>query len=115
MPRKRLTPEQSEPFHSLFTEFCENANRSGLDRRSWRDFYRLIIATHRRNRPVPLYRLRALLQEAEFSEYFRDRLSSVYETGWDLLECLPESEMRRWRREGAAKRRAERKAQRAPK
>jgi len=94
-----LKPKLSECAARLFQYFVNYANKTFLSRVSWRHFYDLIIYCHRRNEYLNYEGLEYLLKEAGFNDYYCEKLCSIFEHGWDLLDQLPESKLRAWRKE----------------
>jgi hypothetical protein len=93
-----LGPKLSECAARLFQHFVYYANKTFLSRISWRHFYDFIIYCHRRNEYLSYKELEYLLKEAGFNDYYCEKLCSIFEHGWDLLEQLPESKLRAWRK-----------------
>jgi hypothetical protein len=94
----QLTPKLSQYPAKLFDYFTTNANKSFLGRRSWRDFYKFIICCHRRNEYVSSDELKFLLRQVGFEEYYCEKLYMIFEHGWEILEELPDSKLKAWRR-----------------
>jgi hypothetical protein len=69
-----------------------------LSHASWEHFYSFIISCYYRNGYVAGEDLEYLLAEAGFGEYYREKLCTVFEHGWRLLDQLPENQLRAWKR-----------------
>lgn len=94
----QLIPKLSKYPAQLFDYFTTNANKSFLSRRGWRDFYKFIICCHRRNEYISSDELKFLLRQAGFGEYYCEKLYMIFEHGWGILEELPDSKLKAWRR-----------------
>lgn len=106
--KEQLRPKLSHYPAQLFHHFVDNANKSFLSQKSWRDFYKLIICCHRRNEYLTWDDVEFLLKEAGFGDYYCERLYTIFEHGWGILEELPESKLRAWRRQMREQERRER-------
>lgn len=93
-----LRPKLSKCAARIFQYFVNYANKTFLSRISWRHYYDFIIYCHRRNEYLSNEELEYLLKEAGFNDYYCENLCSIFEHGWDLLEQLPESKLRAWRK-----------------
>jgi len=93
-----LRPKLSECAARIFQYFVNYANKTFLSRISWRHFYDFIIYCHRKNEYLSNEELEYLLKEAGFNDYYCENLCSIFEHGWDLLEQLPKSKLRAWRK-----------------
>jgi hypothetical protein len=78
----------------LFQHFVNYANKTHLSRINWKHFYDFIICCHGRYEYFSYEELEYLLKEAGFNGYYCEKLCSIFEHGWDLLEQLPESQLR---------------------
>jgi hypothetical protein len=93
-----LRPKLSECVARIFQYFVNYANKTFLSRISWRHFYDFIIYCHRKNEYLSNEELEYLLKEVGFNDYYCENLCSIFEHGWHLLEQLPESKLRHWRK-----------------
>lgn len=93
-----LRPKLSECAARLFQYFVRYANKTLLNIISRRHFYDLIIYCHQRNEYLSYEELEYLLKEAGFNDYYCEKLCSLFEHGWDLLDQLPESKLRAQRK-----------------
>ena len=96
--KEKLEPKLSEIAERLFQRFIKYANKTFLGQYSWIHFYEFIIWCHRRNERLSSKELEYLLKKAEFNDFYCEKLCSVFKHGWDLLEQLPESKERAWRK-----------------
>ncbi|MBN1805112.1 MAG: hypothetical protein JW837_07675 [Sedimentisphaerales bacterium] len=93
-----LEPKLSECAARLFKHFVDYANKTFLSRYSWVHFYEFIIYCHCRNERLGSKELEYLLKKAEFNDFYCEKLCSIFDHGWDLLEQLPESKLRAFRK-----------------
>lgn len=96
--KEQLIPKLSKYPERFFNQFLEYANRTFLSQLSWRHYYSFIICCHRRNEYLGLEEFTYLLKKAGFNDYYCDKLYSIFEHGWGILEQLPESKERAWRK-----------------
>ena len=96
--KQQITPKLSKYPERLFNRFVKYANRSFLSQRSWRHYYTFIICCHWRNEYLGSGEIAYLLKNAGFNDYYCDKLYSIFEHGWGILEQLPESKERAWRK-----------------
>jgi len=94
-----LKPTLSECAVRIFQHFVQYANKTFLSTISWGHFYDFIICCHRTNEYLSNEELEYLLKDAGFNDYYCETLCSIFRHGWDLLEQLPESKLRAWRKE----------------
>lgn len=93
-----LEPKLSERAARSFRRFANYANKSFLSQDSWIHFYEFIICCHKRNEGLSFEELEYLLKKDGFNDFYCEKLCSIFEHGWDLLEQLPESKLRAWRK-----------------
>ena len=96
--KDQITPKLSKHPESFFNHFLEYANRTFLSQPSWRHYYSFIICCHSRNQYLGSEEITYLLKNAGFNDYYCDKLYSIFEHGWGILEQLPESKRRAWRK-----------------
>jgi len=96
--KNSLEPKLSEHAARLFRRFVNYANKSFLSQYSWIHFYEFIICFHHHNEWLIFEELEYLLKKAGFNDYYSKELCSIFEHGWYLLEQLPESKLRAWRK-----------------
>jgi len=96
--KDRLEPRLSEAASKLFQRFVNYANKTFLSQDSWIHFYEFIIYCHRKNERLSSETLEYLLKKAGFNDFYCEKLCSIFEHGWELLEQLPESRERVWRK-----------------
>ena len=97
--KAQLTPKLSQYPAQFFNHFTNNANKSFLSRRSWRHYYKFIICCHRRREYVSSDELEFLIRQAGFGDYYSEKLCVIFEHGWGILEELPDSKLKAWRRQ----------------
>jgi hypothetical protein len=98
----------------IFQYFVNYANKTFLSRDSWKHFYEFIIYCHRRNEHLGYEELEYLLKEAGFNDYYCEKLCCIFERGWDLLDQLPESKLRAFRKKIREQEKKEQAAQKKP-
>jgi hypothetical protein len=94
----QVTPKLAKGPASLFHRFTTNANMTLLSHASWEHFYSFIISCHQRNEYVAGEDLEYLLAEGGFGGYHREKLCTVFEHCWRLLDQLPENQLRALKR-----------------
>ena len=89
--KNALEPRLSDILSRIFSDFVNTANRSLLHQYSWYKFYGFIQACHSNNSRFSSDDLRRLLFKAGFSDYYIEKLSSIYYHGRAILsnECWP--------------------------
>lgn len=92
--KEQITPKLSKYPKRFFEQFLEYANRTFLSQPSWRHYYSFIICCHSRKEYLGAEEIIYLLKNAGFNDYYCNKLYSIFEHGWGILEQLPESKER---------------------